>query len=189
MIVFTRTHDLDIVQRVLTHPKIYDHISDDLSPDVSQYRPPDHPAMWYVLVHDLEDNRPELLGCFVFHPQNGVCWEVHTALLPNSWGERAHEAADLLPEWIWTNTPCRRIVTNVPTTNRLALAFAIRAGMRIYGINEASYLKNGMLCDQVCLGISQPDAGPRIAEAESSRSKIDPYPIDWEDEEETCRQR
>ena len=66
-------------------------------------------------------------------------------------------AAQALPDWIFTHTPCRRIVTNIPTTNRLALHFALRAGMRLYGSNSASYLKNGELLDQICLGLSPGD--------------------------------
>jgi hypothetical protein len=40
------------------------------------------------------------------------------------------------------------------------------AGMRMYGVNEASYLKNGMLCDQICLGITAPHEMP-VPEVES----------------------
>jgi len=93
----------------------------------------------------------------MFHATNAICWEVHTCLLPCAWGERAYIAARALPEWIWRHTPCRRIVTNVPSSNRLALRFALRAGMTIYGCNKASYLKNGRLCDQLCLGLSKPE--------------------------------
>jgi RimJ/RimL family protein N-acetyltransferase len=103
------------------------------------------------------DNGKELLGLWMFHPQNAVCWEVHTCLLPNAWGERAHIAARALPEWIWQHTPCRRIVTHVPENNRLALRFALKAGMTIFGCNKASYLKHGRLCDQLCLGLSKPE--------------------------------
>jgi hypothetical protein len=66
------------------------------------------------------------------------------------------QAALELPDWIWEHSTCRRIVTHVPSSNRLALKFAIAAQMKVYGVNEASYLKNGVLCDQVCLGISAP---------------------------------
>jgi hypothetical protein len=78
-------------------------------------------------------------------------------------------------EWIWTHTPCRRIVTNVPEDNRLAYHFAVGAGMRAYGINRASFQKGGRLLDQHCLGISRPldmplfDAAETVAASEAKQ--------------------
>ncbi|PWT72949.1 MAG: hypothetical protein C5B60_08835 [Chloroflexi bacterium] len=152
MITFERSFDYDLIRSVLTHPRLYRYLADDTSPPAYEFTPQQHPAIWYVTVRDDR----ELLGLWMFVPQNGVCWEVHTALLPNAWGERGQLAARLLPGWMWRNTSCRRIVSNVPTTNRLALHFALKAGMKIFGVNEASFLKNGVLCDQVMLGISKP---------------------------------
>ena len=152
MIEFARSRDYDLIRGILTHPRVYDKITDDCSPGRDDYRPVEHDAVWYVIAR--QDG--EVLGLWMLVPQNGVCWEIHTALLPRAWGELALEAARQLTDWIWANTPCRRIVTNVPSTNRLALRFAIKAGMKIYGVNFASYLKRGVLCNQVCLGISAP---------------------------------
>ena len=171
---FERTLDMDVVRNILTHPRIYPHISDDHSPPVDEYDPPRHDSIWYVLAFD-EDAGDELLGLWMFVPQNSVCWEVHTALLPLAWGERGHAAARVLPDWIFAKTSCRRIVTNVPSTNRLALRFAISAGMKIYGVNRESFLKDGILCDQVCLGIS-PFLEEPVEEAEAAK-------------EETCQQQ
>jgi hypothetical protein len=70
-------------------------------------------------------------------------------------------------EWIWTNTPCRRIVTGVPQGNRLAFRFAVAAGMEQYGVNEASFLRGGRMLDQICLGISRPRDLPLYESAET----------------------
>jgi RimJ/RimL family protein N-acetyltransferase len=153
VITFERSFDYTLIRGILTHDKIWPHISDDGSPPREEYRPIEHDAIWYVIVRDGD----KLLGLWVFTPQNAVCWEVHTALLPAAWGPRGQHAARLLPGWIWANTPCRRIVTNVPETNRLALHFAVKSGMKIYGVNRQSWMKNGVLCDQICLGLSQPE--------------------------------
>src|SRR5262252_6220981 len=149
MIQFGRSHDYDLIRSILTHPAIYRHISDDHSPPVADYRPVESDAVWYV-VAQAEDAEvgTYVLGMWMFVPLNGICWEVHTAVLPRGWGDVGLEAARMLPAWIWEHTPCRRIVTNVPSTNRLALHFALKAGMTIFGINRASYLKGGILRDQ-----------------------------------------
>jgi len=158
MVHFERSFDYHLIRAIMTHNRIYPHITDDYSPPPEKYRPIENDMMWYVLVRDIypDAGNEEILGCWVLHPHNTICWEIHTCLLPNAWGERGQQAARLLPQWIWENTPCRRIITNVPTTNRLALHFAFKAGMKAFGVNEASYLKNDKLCDQVMLGISAP---------------------------------
>ena len=175
MITFERSFDYDLVRSIITHPRLWPHLSDDFSPPAGEYRPQEHPAIWYVIVHDEHERGEDLLGLWMFVPLNGVCWEVHTALLPVAWGEKGHIAALMLPSWIWEHTHCRRIVTNVPGSNRLALHFAYKAGMKVFGHNEASFLKGGVLYDQVMLGISRPTA-PVVA------------PVD-EEKEEACQQR
>ena len=148
---FTRTTDYSVIRSIITHPKVYPNVSDDFSPKREDFVPIEHPGIWYVLVSDGE----ELLGVFTFIPQNAVCWEVHTCLLPNAWGERAKDAGRGVIQWIWDNTPCLRIVTNVPRYNRLALGFALQSGLKQFGNNSRSYMKKGKLHDQILLGISR----------------------------------
>jgi len=152
MIHIERSTDYDLVRAILTQPSIYPQIADDLSPAAADYRPLESDAIWYAVVWD--DN--ELLGLWMLVPQNGICWEIHTALLPHARGPRAYKAAALMQQWVWRNTPCRRLITNVPADNRPAYLFAVAAGMEFYGRNEASFLKNGNLIDQACLGLSRP---------------------------------
>lgn len=155
MIRFERTSDMELVQSVMRHPKIYPHLTDDGCPPAEEFQPMDHPAIWYVLVFDAD----ELLGLWMFVPENAVCWCVHTCLLPVAWG-RAREAAVQMAVWIWTNTPCRRLVTMVPVRNRLALKLAEAAGMQRYGLNKNSFLKHGKLQDQILLGLSPTEETP-----------------------------
>jgi RimJ/RimL family protein N-acetyltransferase len=173
VIHFERSFDYELIRRILTHEKIWPHISDDYSPPATEFRPIESTAAWYIVVRDIyPDAGPEeVLGLWMFVPQNSVCWEVHTCLLPTAWGDRGQRAARMLPDWIWQHTHCRRIITNVPSTNRLALHFAVKAGMTIYGVNRASFLKHGTLCDQVCLGISPSDKTTRT-EAETVSESI-----------------
>jgi RimJ/RimL family protein N-acetyltransferase len=96
----------------------------------------------------------EVLGLFMLVRHNAVTWEIHTCLLPSAWG-RTIEAAREMAGWAFAHMPCFRIITNVPAYNRLALKFAQRAGMIEYGTNYRSYLKDGRLWDQICLGLSK----------------------------------
>jgi len=150
---FCITHDMELVRSVLTHPKIYPHIVDDGCPPASEYIPQDLPTVWYVRV----DDDGEFLGLFVFTRESTATWEVHTCLLPVAYGLRAWAAALTVVEWLWANSPAHRLITKVPETNRLALKLAERAGFERYGLNPKSFLKFGVLLDQILLGVSRPE--------------------------------
>lgn len=153
-ISFEISQDWKLIKAIVTHPKIYDHVSDDFSPEADAWEPVNDPAVTYVLVKDGE----EILGLWAFTRQNGVCFEVHTCLLPNSWGERAHMAVQKLVGWVWENLPALRVITQVPAYNRHALKFAHLAGLTEYGLNPKAFMKHGQLCDVILLGISKPEA-------------------------------
>jgi len=148
---FERTKDYELVRQIVTHPDIYPFVSDDYSPAPNDYKPFESDSIWYVLAKDGD----ELLGMWSFVPDNAICWQVHTCLLPTAGGKRAKRAAKEMAEWIWQNTTCLRLVTNVPDYNRQASIFARWAGMVEFGRNPKSYMKTGILHDQILLGISK----------------------------------
>lgn len=150
--IFERTRDYARIRAIATHEKLWPHVSDDFSGPREEWRPVEDEALCYVLAREGE----ETLGFFLLVPQNGVCWDIHTCLLPEAWGARAREAARGIVAWTFAETPCQRLVTSVPGHNRLALRFAQRAGMTEYGRNPKSYLKGGILQDQILLGLSRP---------------------------------
>jgi len=149
---FERTTDYALIKRIVTDKSVYPFVSDDYSPAPKDYEPIKSDAVWHVLVRDGE----EVLGLWIIIPQNAVCWEIHTCLLPNAYGERAKRAGKQVVQWIWDNTTCLRLVTNVPEYNRLAHKFAKAAGMIEYGRNPKSYMKTQILHDQILLGMSKP---------------------------------
>lgn len=151
---FERITDPILLKRIITDPKLWDRISDDYCPSRDDFQP--NPNMLYVVVRDDQ----ELLGLWAFHLHNAICWEVHTCLLPVAWGDRGRRAALEMAEWLWANTECLRLITNVPAFNRLAFKFAKAAGMEQYGVNKLSYMKQGKLRDQILLGLSKPQVSP-----------------------------
>lgn len=148
---FERTADYALVKHVITHPKIWPHAVDDFACSPEQWEPTQSELVWYVLVKD----GAEVLGLFMLVQENAICWKVHTCLLPTAWGQRAKLAAREGVQWVWTNTPCLRLVTDVPEYNTLALRFAHMGGMTQFGVNLKSYMKSGRLQDVILLGISK----------------------------------
>lgn len=153
MIKFERTTDLEFVRTVMTHPKIWDGISDDGSPPPDQFSPADSPAIHYVVAHD----ETGLIGVWAFYPQNSVCFDVHTMMMPRARGRRAVDAAQSVAAWMFEQTACKKITTTVPSCNPQALWFAKKAGMKVIGVNEKSFVKNGEIFDQTILGIQPED--------------------------------
>lgn len=150
---FERSTDYELIRQIITHPRIYPHATDDYSPLAAEFRAIEHESIWYVLVRDDDEC---VLGLFMFVPENRVCWKIHTCLLPQAWGRNARQIAHQLGEWLWTNSECLRVITDVPEYNVHALKFALDAGMEKFGLNPKSYMKNGKLMDVILLGVSKP---------------------------------
>jgi hypothetical protein len=149
---FRRTTDYELVRQILTaNARSYDAMCEDGSPRREEFRPIEHPAIWYVVAGS---DAGVVYGLFMFVPQNAICYEVHNCFLPRAWGRQALEAGRGASGWMFANSPCRRIVGATPAYLRLALAFAKRSGMVEYGINPKAFLKNGVLHDLILTGIS-----------------------------------
>ena len=140
--------DNALVCSILGHPSIYPWVTDDSAPPLAflDYTPFLALDAVYVLMP-----RP---GCLtIFMPINGVTWEVHSAALPESRGDTMMEAAREALAWMFENTPCRKVVTCVPSFNSLALRLAKQIGMVPEGVNRRSFLKDGVIYNQTLLGI------------------------------------
>lgn len=151
MFTFETSKDVQLIKRIITEPSIYRGSRDDFSPEPDQFKPPS--GMLYVLAY--QDGVH--IGLWALAPHSRILWEVHTCILPEFWGDVAASASISFLEWVWIHTPCQRLFTSVPGTNKLAKRFAERAGMQIYGVNPKAYQKDGNLIDLIMLGISRPE--------------------------------
>ncbi len=144
--------ELEYVDFVMRHPSIYPHISDDLSPEAGEFT-----AAPLLMGPRIIFLRPVVegfgAGVFLFHPWNSVTYEVHSCVLPGFRGKTAVEASRLAAAWMFENTGCRKIITQIPARNRAAYALAHRAGFRAEGVNKRSFLKDGTLYDQAFMGL------------------------------------
>lgn len=142
--------DIQLIASTVTNPRIWSSVSDDASSSPEDFKPIISSSVIYLGM--FADD--EFHGLFMLHQHNAVCWEVHTCLLPIAWGKASVFAAACV-EWVFNDTDCQRLITNVPEGNLLAKRLAMSAGMQPFGINHKSFLKNGILLDQTMLGISK----------------------------------
>ena len=102
----------------------------------------------------------EVIGAFMVSWHSAYLWEIHEAFLPQAWGERAIRATIEFREWIWReNKVVRRLFGQIVRSNRLALRFAKAAGMEEFGVHPRSFMKNGIMQDQILVGIDRPAGG------------------------------
>lgn len=158
--IFQSTTDAALIKAIITHPAIWPYVTDDFASTIEDYEPIIGERTLYMLAFD----GIELLGMWMFEICSPICYKVHTCILPNAYGGRAGQAAKEMAEWIWENTTCQRIITDVPENNRLAYRFALKAGMTQFGLNPKCYQKGGLLMDVALLGMSR---GKECAESES----------------------
>lgn len=151
----SRTTDIDLVRSIITDPQVYRWVSDDASPEASDFQPApaDGDGVIYVLVES-----GAARGIFAFFRQNAATTEAHTCVLPSMWG-RTHLAARAAVAWVFENTTFLRIVTSVPDDNPLAARLATMAGMTHYGHNPKSFQRRGRLLGVDLFGISK-EASP-----------------------------
>ncbi len=148
---FERSTDYALLGSLLRDPSLYPFIADDFAPPVEQVAAVENPGLWYILARDGRS----LLGFYLFCPQNTITWEFHTVMRLDARALAAMRELLGPGGWLWANTPCLRAVTNIPACNAIARRFGLRAGLKTYGRNPASYRKDGQLVDQILMGISK----------------------------------
>lgn len=143
--------DANAVKAIYCHPEMAGIFFDDgIKPEQINFSQlVNIPVAYFIIVsEDGED-----IGLFFFYPMNTITFELHTAFLPGQRGRKVIEASRLAREYMWSQTPCRKVVTSVPVDNRRAYVMAKLCGMKQEGINRGSWLKNGQVIDQYTMGI------------------------------------
>ncbi len=139
-----RTEHQELIKAIITHPGIYNDVSDDGAVDSKDYEPVIHDNIYYLLCD---------AGIFIYMPINSITWEVHSCILPKFRGKSLDSAKESV-QWMFNNTDCKKIITHVPSFNERAYVYAKSAGLEDEGINKKSFLKDGKIYDQWVLGVS-----------------------------------
>lgn len=144
-----RTFDPELIKSIITHPKVYKHCIDDSSPPPEEFEPFVVEQLFNLIAYE-----EKAAGAFMFVPVNLITYEMHLAMLPEFWG-RGREALHLAIDWMFTHTPCRKIIGGVPAFNRLTVRLLEAVGFEDEGICSKSFQKNGIIYDRLMLGISK----------------------------------
>lgn len=152
MITFTATNDEQLVRQIMLNDKTFEHMVCGDIETRDNFIPPMQSYVVRLIVR--EDDK--VLGLLWFVPWSTVCWEMHTCLLPHTWGftTRIFEALKL---FVWSSLArIQRVVLVIPESNRAAIACAKRNGMDYIGYNPNSVVRGGILMGNHYFGISRP---------------------------------
>ena len=141
------TSDITTIKAVLCDPEIYERITSDNAPKAEDWAPPlegEHYLAGYV--------NGELAAIFNMHPITEICWEGHMQVL-KVYRQHAHDLFAEAIQWAWDNTPALKLVVQIPSIYPEVAKFISHHGFMVEGVNRRSYLKNGVLLDQVYMGL------------------------------------
>jgi hypothetical protein len=144
------TDDIKKVSRVLMDDSVFPYTTDDGSPSKEDF------PMWPLL----EDKRIYVLmpnedSVAVAFPMNFITYDFHFNALKPSRGNIAVEAVNKAIGYMFTKTPCRKLVAQVPTNKVRVAAFFTKIGMQVEGGITKSFLKRGVLYDQIIFGLTK----------------------------------
>lgn len=144
--ILARTFDAKRITEIINDPSISDLLCDDNTQNTVI---DDCSGQYWIGVFD-DDN--VMQGAFLLIPQNSVCVDIHTCLLPILHGNQAIQAGQMLLNIVFASY--QKAVTSVSVNNRRASLFAARLGFKTEGVNRQSFLKNGQLLDQKVMGLT-----------------------------------
>lgn len=94
-------------------------------------------------------------GFFMIHPHSRVMYEAHFAVLKEFRGTGETVPGCLQAfDWMFKNTKCKKIISNIPIFNERAYKFTKKLGMKEEGLLTKSFDKDGLLYDMHLMCIS-----------------------------------
>lgn len=144
------TQDMELVKSILFIPEIWERAAED-GAKKEEYEPSfDLMSGWMVVTE-----KEKTLGIILSHYDNTSTLKIHPYLLKD-FRFRGREMMHLLYEWFLSlPEKLNKIVISVPETEKKVKNFANKVGFIDEGFNRESYLKNGKLYGQWCLGITR----------------------------------
>lgn len=140
--------DIDDVDRVLKHPSVYDCISDDFSPKVSDF------TMKNALNSNCHVIMPNSETVFIFIPHNGITYDIHITTTPEGRRNLAVEALEMAKEYAFEQIEgCQKLICFIPELYINVSNFAMSNGFKKEGTIKESYQKNGKLYDENIYGL------------------------------------
>lgn len=146
--IVVRVSKLEIIDSVFKHPEVEDMLFDDSPRDVTY--PINDNVFYLAAYHEIGE---PIGGIGMFIRKNMIELDCHCGFMPEFRGAMAVEAGILMNHWIRKYTKFSKLVTCIPSVNKQCQRFVVAIGCKREGVNANSFLKNGVIYDQVYYGL------------------------------------
>lgn len=149
-----RCFNSDIIKTILTHPWIYERISEDgqkLSDSMLNFEK--------NCFLKLRNEADEIIGCYILHAFNGATLQIHANVLPSFREKYAKQSGHAVLDWIKKNSPphFQKIIALIPEIYPDVYHFTRKFGFKDEGLLLKAYRKNNQLHNISILGIMRAD--------------------------------
>jgi hypothetical protein len=142
--------DIEQVERVLKSDEIYSCITDDGSLPVEEFTI--KAVLENELCYFLMPNENMLV---MMQPINSITYDCHVNVLNAGRNETLIKESRKTLDYIFSQTPCRKMIAWIPFKYENVARYATRIGMEIEGVSKQSYLKDGILYDRYLFGLTK----------------------------------
>lgn len=141
-----RTYDKDLIESVIFRDDIFDCISEDgFSKDEFFI---DFDSNIFLLV----SVGKEVAGIYILESKSSSTMEIHANIFKEYRSQYSIEISKEVLKWFIDNTDKIKLTASVPVKYMNVVSFCIKNGFSVEGCNRMSYVKNGVVYDQVNLG-------------------------------------
>lgn len=144
--------DINDVYRILSDESVFSYIVDDSKKNPESALMQAHNLISAMNTYVL---RPRPDSLFIFTPTNYITYEMHVATIEGDARRYAREDAKRAVAWMLENTRAQKFIGMVPTCNRRAAVFARMCGLKKEGRIKNTFLKDGVLYDNLVFGIDR----------------------------------
>lgn len=142
-------YDFPTVYNIMHDPSVAPWVRDDHTPDLA---PESVLAMLRCSRYYLLGNSERTMAVLFAPLVSGSCFEIHTNILPEGRGEKAVRDGREMIKYMKSNTPCKTLMTWIPSFNRPALALARKLGFDHRGTLPKSFVWRGRAYDVLLFG-------------------------------------
>jgi len=146
-----RTYDVDLIEGVMRSPEIFAVTAED-GARLEDVTADPVGECWLQVV----DEDGAVVALYNFHARNSVTVEIHAHVMPYFRKRYSYETGILALTWLRDNAGrYKKVVAQIPAVYGNVIAFVKRFGFREEGVNRLSYVKDGVLMDQMLFGMTQ----------------------------------
>lgn len=145
--IIVRTDMLEVIDSVFKDPDVEDMLFDDSPRDVTY--PLGDKFIYLAAYEDLESP----CGLAMFIRKSMIELDCHVGFTSQCRGSKAVDAGCTMIDWIRKYTSFKKLTTCIPSVNKKCQRFAVSIGFEREGVNKQSFIKNGIVYDQVYYGL------------------------------------